>query len=183
MFLPPETGGITVRFYFSPHLLPSIVLPCIFRLGAAYGSNPSQDLRDPADPAAGRKKVVIEFSSPNIAKEFHVGHLRSTIIGGFLSNLFAGAGWDVVRMNYLGDWGRQYGILAVAWNMFGSEEAFQANPIGHLFDIYVRISALIKPEEDEIKAAKKEGKGTTELEASGLRGEARSYFQTHGRRR
>lgn len=80
-------------------------------------------------------------------------------------------------MNYLGDWGRQYGILAVAWNMFGSEEAFQANPIGHLFDIYVRISALIKPEEDAIKTAKKEGMDTTALEASGLLGEARSYFK------
>lgn len=81
------------------------------------------------------------------------------------------AGWDVARMNYLGDWGRQYGILAVAWTMYGSEEAFQANPIGHLFDIYVKISALIKPEEDKIKTARKEGKDAR------LLGEARSYFK------
>jgi len=82
----------------------------------------------PADSCRGRKKVVIEFSSPNIAKEFHAGHLRSTIIGGFLSNLFAGAGWDVVRMNYLRDWGRQYGILAVAWNMFGCGGGISREP-------------------------------------------------------
>ena len=53
------------------------------------------------------KKVVIEYSSPNIAKSFHVGHLRSTIIGAFLANLYKACGWDVVSLNYLGDWGTQ----------------------------------------------------------------------------
>lgn len=110
-----------------------------------------------------------------LAREFQGGHLRSTVLGGFLSHLFAGAGWNVVRTNYLGEWGRQYGILAVAWDMFGSEDALQADPIGHLFDIYVRISALVKPEEDEFNAARKDGKDTTALEANGLLGEARSY--------
>jgi arginyl-tRNA synthetase len=53
------------------------------------------------------KTVIIEYSSPNIAKEFHLGHLRSTIIGAFLSNLYDSCGWNVIRMNYLGDWGTQ----------------------------------------------------------------------------
>lgn len=53
------------------------------------------------------KKVVIEYSAPNIAKSFHVGHLRSTIIGAFLVNLYKASGWEVVSMNYLGDWGTQ----------------------------------------------------------------------------
>ena len=53
------------------------------------------------------KKVIIEYASPNIAKNFHVGHLRSTIIGAFLANLYKACGWEVVSMNYLGDWGTQ----------------------------------------------------------------------------
>lgn len=58
------------------------------------------------------KKAVIEYSSPNIAKSFHVGHLRSTIIGGFLANLYKASGWDVVSLNYLGDWGTQVRVSA-----------------------------------------------------------------------
>jgi arginyl-tRNA synthetase len=120
---------------------------------------------------------VIEFSSPNIAKQFHAGHLRSTIIGGFLSNLYEGAGWETIRMNYLGDWGRQYGLLAVGWKKYGDQKAFDTDPIAHLFDVYVKISADFKPEEDEFKAAGKRGEDTALLESRGLLGEAKAYFK------
>jgi arginyl-tRNA synthetase len=120
---------------------------------------------------------VIEFSSPNIAKQFHAGHLRSTIIKGFLSNLYEGAGWQTIRMNYLGDWGRQYGLLAVGWKKYGDQKAFDTNPIAHLFDVYVKTSTDFQPEEDEFKAAGKHGEDTAILESRGLLGEVKAYFK------
>ncbi|KAF7327583.1 DALR-1 domain-containing protein [Mycena kentingensis (nom. inval.)] len=86
------------------------------------------------------KKVVIEYSSPNIAKSFHVGHLRSTIIGGFLANLYKACGWDVVSMNYLGDWGTQFGLIATGFEKYGSDEELQKDAIKHLFEVYVKVN-------------------------------------------
>ncbi|CCH58138.1 hypothetical protein TBLA_0A03380 [Henningerozyma blattae CBS 6284] len=94
------------------------------------------------------KKVIIEFSSPNIAKPFHAGHLRSTIIGGFLSNLYDTMGWSVTKLNYLGDWGKQFGLLAVGFEKYGVKEDFLKDPINHLFEIYVKISQDIAREND-----------------------------------
>lgn len=121
--------------------------------------------------------MVVEFSSPNIAKPFHAGHLRSTIIGGFLSNLYEGAGWDVLRLNYLGDWGKQYGLLALGYERYGDEKALEANPIGHLFDLYVKINGELSKEKEEIKAMEANGKDATELKNNGLDEQARRYFK------
>ena len=152
----PSVNGAYLKFFFKPQLLSKLVIPSILKNGPAYGFNRNIGLRDPADPSKGRKKVIVEFSSPNIAKPFHAGHLRSTIIGGFLSNLYEGAGWDVLRMNYLGDWGKQYGVLAVGFDKFGNEEKLLANPIGHLYEVYVKVSGIQKEEDEQIKALKKE---------------------------
>jgi arginyl-tRNA synthetase len=121
--------------------------------------------------------MIVEFSSPNIAKPFHAGHLRSTIIGGFLSNLYDGAGWDVVRINYLGDWGKQYGLLALGFKKYGSEEALKADPINHLFEIYVKISKDLSDEKDEIKVLEEAGKDATQLKNDGVDEQARRYFK------
>ncbi|KAF8207289.1 arginyl-tRNA synthetase [Mycena galopus ATCC 62051] len=86
------------------------------------------------------KKVIIEYSSPNIAKSFHVGHLRSTIIGGFLANLYKACGWEVVSMNYLGDWGTQFGLIATGFEKYGSQEELEKDAIKHLFEIYVKVN-------------------------------------------
>ncbi|CAO1616566.1 unnamed protein product [Parajaminaea phylloscopi] len=98
---------------------------------SAYGHNES---------GAG-KRMIIEFSSPNIAKPFHAGHLRSTIIGAFLANLYEANGWYVERWNYLGDWGKQFGLLAVGWERTGSEEKLLEDPIKHLYDVYVEVNS------------------------------------------
>lgn len=74
------------------------------------------------------KKIIIEYSSPNIAKSFHVGHLRSTIIGAFLSNLYKACGWEVVSMNYLGDWGTQ--VRAIMFFFFAP------------FDVCINLSGI-----------------------------------------
>jgi len=151
----PVVAGTFVSFFFKPAPLLGVVLSSILQNGSTYGLNPVLGLKDPSDPSKGKKKLIVEFSSPNIAKPFHAGHLRSTIIGGFLSNLYDGAGWDVIRMNYLGDWGKQYGVLALGFKRFGNEEALQQNPIGHLYEVYVKISAIQADEEDQIKKMRK----------------------------
>ncbi|XP_077977270.1 putative arginine--tRNA ligase, mitochondrial [Glandiceps talaboti] len=94
-----------------------------------------------SDLVAGpRDKVIVEYSSPNIAKPFHAGHLRSTVIGHFIANLNTALGHDVIRMNFLGDWGVQFGLLGVGFARYGSESELSSNPIQHLFNIYVRIN-------------------------------------------
>ncbi len=85
-----------------------------------------------------KKKVVVEFSSPNIAKPFGIGHLRSTIIGNSLANIFEFEGFRVVRINYLGDWGTQFGRLIFGYDKFGNEKQFRKDPIKHLLKVYVR---------------------------------------------
>ncbi|KCZ76879.1 arginine-tRNA ligase, partial [Anncaliia algerae PRA109] len=88
--------------------------------------------------------VVIDYSSPNIAKIFHIGHLRTTIIGNFLKNIYTKFGFKTIGINYLGDWGKQFGLVCTGFKKFGCEETLKKDPLKHLFDIYVKISAEAK---------------------------------------
>ncbi len=95
--------------------------------------------------------IVIEYSSPNIAKPFHVGHLCSTVIGDSLSRLYEYLGWKVIRINHLGDYGTQFGKLISAYKRWGKEEALQKEPIAELFRIYVKFHEEVQlhPELEE----------------------------------
>ncbi|MBY5021170.1 arginine--tRNA ligase [Streptococcus suis] len=97
------------------------------------------------------RNVTIDMSSPNIAKPFSVGHLRSTVIGDALANIHEKLGYNPIRINHLGDWGKQFGMLIVAYKLWGDKAAVEANPISELLKLYIRINAEAeeKPELDE----------------------------------
>ena len=96
------------------------------------------------------KKIVVEYSSPNIAKPFHIGHLRNTIIGHCLYNVYKYLGYDTISINHLGDYGTQFGKLIEGYKMWGEEYSLE-DPIADLMDIYVRISNLCKEDESVLE--------------------------------
>jgi arginyl-tRNA synthetase len=159
--------------------LAEVLIPTILKRKGAFGQNKYLGLKDPNDETKGQKRIIVEFSSPNIAKPFHAGHLRSTIIGGFLANLYQGAGWDVIRINYLGDWGKQYGLLALGFEKYGNEDELLKDPINHLYNIYVAINKDLKAEADKAKELQDAGKveEAQKLKDSGIDEQARQYFK------
>ncbi|GKT88935.1 arginyl-tRNA synthetase [Colletotrichum tofieldiae] len=170
-------NGSFLQFWFKTGPLSQLLIPQVRNRGQTFGKNPNNGLKNPEDPSQGKKKIIVEFSSPNIAKPFHAGHLRSTIIGGFIANLYDGAGWDVTRINYLGDWGKQYGLLALGFDRFGSEEALKADPINHLYEVYVKINAAMSDEKEQIAAKEQAGEDVTALKDNSLDEQARKYFK------
>ena len=133
--------GPYVNFFLDKSQISDQVIKSIIQAGADYGQQ---------EEGQGAN-VTIDLSSPNIAKPFSVGHLRSTVIGDALSNIFRKMGYNTIKINHLGDWGKQFGLLMVAYKKWGSKEAVEANPIDELLKLYVRINAEIEndPELDE----------------------------------
>lgn len=84
------------------------------------------------------KNICLDYSSPNVAKNFHVGHLRTTIIGNSLYKIFSKLGYNAIRINHLGDWGTQFGKLIVAYKAWGSKEAVEKDGISELMKLYVK---------------------------------------------
>ncbi|KAK0279025.1 arginyl-tRNA synthetase [Friedmanniomyces endolithicus] len=155
----PIADKTFVRFFFKPGPLASLTLDFVLKQKDQYGFNPLLGKVDSSKPDSKRKRMIVEYSSPNIAKEFHTGHLRSTIIGGFMVKLFSAAGWETISMNYLGDWGKQYGMLSQGFEKYGSEAELERDPIKHLNEVYVKINQDNAAEQKEaIELAKrKEG--------------------------
>lgn len=101
-----------------------------------------------------KEKIVIDYSSPNIAKPFHLGHFRNTVLGASLYNLYNNFGYEVVGINHLGDWGRQFGLLIEGYKLFKDEYDIENDALGTLSDIYVRISKLAKEDEAVMERAR-----------------------------
>ena len=93
------------------------------------------------------KNIVIDYSAPNIAKPFHIGHLRTTVIGGALSNIYKFLGYNVTGVNHLGDYGTQFGKLIEGYKLWGDEYDIDKDPINELTKIYIRINDLCKKDE------------------------------------
>uniref|UniRef100_A0A023GMR0 Probable arginine--tRNA ligase, mitochondrial n=1 Tax=Amblyomma triste TaxID=251400 RepID=A0A023GMR0_AMBTT len=93
-------------------------------------------------------RYVVDFSSPNVAKPFHVGHLRSTVLGHSLCNLLSLAGHHVTRLNFLGDWGTQCGLLVAGFGKYGNSEELAKDPLRHLLSVYVAANAEAEKDPD-----------------------------------
>ncbi|BFZ19802.1 hypothetical protein BsWGS_22841 [Bradybaena similaris] len=98
------------------------------------------------EPDDVKKHVCVEYSSPNIAKPFHVGHMRSTIIGNIISNMYEAAGHDVKRINFIGDWGTQFGLLSLGLVKYSDVEQLKLDPLHEFFRVYVKINQDVKSE-------------------------------------
>jgi len=122
------SSGAYVNFYIDRAVIAREVITAVLREREDYGRS--------AEGVG--KTVVVDYSSPNTAKHFHVGHLRSTFIGGAICNLYRFLGYDVVGINYLGDWGTQFGKLIVAYLRYSCEDAVKRDGLDELLRIYVK---------------------------------------------
>ena len=136
-----------LNFKINPTAFATRVVGDVRALGDSYGS-----------PMCGKgKKVILDYSSPNVAKPFHIGHLGTTVIGHSLKLLHEFAGYECVGINYLGDWGTQFGKLIVAYKLWGDKEKVEKDGVDELVSLYVRINNEIKREEEEsVKGLSKE---------------------------
>ncbi len=129
------TGALTVKnvgpyvnFYVDREVLAQEVITEIISAGDNYGT----------DDIGGGRNVIVEYSSPNIAKPFHVGHAFTTILGNSIANIYTKLGYNVIRFNHLGDYGTQFGKLITAYRLWGDEAAMENDAITELTRIYVK---------------------------------------------
>ena len=141
-----ENVNAYVNFFINRAFFAGQVIDEVNEKGDAYGRS---------DIGKGRK-VIVEYSSPNIAKPFHIGHIRSTVIGNAIYKLYDAVGFDVTRINHLGDYGTQFGKMIVAYRKWGSEEELAKDPIKTLLGYYTRFHQEAKDDpslEDEAREA------------------------------
>lgn len=133
-----ETKGAYINFFINKKLMAKTFIEELRAEGDNYGRK---------NVGEGRT-IVMDYSSTNIAKPFHIGHIRSTVIGDSIKRIFKFLGYKTVGINYLGDYGTQFGMLIQAYKMWGEKEKIEADPIPELLKLYVRINEEIKNDED-----------------------------------
>ena len=138
-----EVVGGYLNFYINKNAITKEVLEKV-ELDEEYGKSKIGE----------GKNIVIDYSSPNIAKPFHIGHLRSTVIGGALYKIYKHLGYNVTGINHLGDYGTQFGKLIEGYKLWGEEYNIEENPIDELTKIYIRINQLCKEDESVLEACR-----------------------------
>lgn len=128
LFEKVEANGPYVNCFLNKKAVSKEVIEKVLENGNEFGSHQTGN----------EKTIVIDCSSPNIAKPFSMGHLRSTMIGNAIGNLAMKNGYKAVKINYLGDWGTQFGKLIVAYKLWGNEEKVRENPIQELLKLYIK---------------------------------------------
>jgi arginyl-tRNA synthetase len=153
---PPEIAGAG---FINFRLKPAWLEECFARVFVADRviaelNNEPERLGVPLP--ARKKKIVIDFSSPNVAKPMHIGHIRSTILGAALARIATFIGHDVVRDNHIGDWGTQFGMLLLGWKTELNRAALEADPISEMERLYKLISARCKEDAATLDRARNE---------------------------
>ncbi|KAJ4328823.1 hypothetical protein N0V84_000610 [Fusarium piperis] len=177
LFLAPRVDDIQLRMKFSPDTLPRLLLPYITDRKSGYGFDISQGLRDSKEPKKGKRKVIIDFSSPNVATGFNGNNLRSTLLGHFIANLHEAMGWEVVRLNYVADWGKQIALLVAGYKRFGSEKKLQQERSTHLLDVYSQMDCFFRPVQDPKGKAKQGEKCASPVEDKTIAAERDEIFK------
>lgn len=145
IFEKAESVNAYVNMFISKKNFMENLLPEVIEAGADYGKS---------NLGAG-KKVIVEYSSPNIAKPFHIGHIRSTVIGNAIYKLYDALGYETIRINHLGDYGTQFGKMICAYRHWGNEEDVKREPIKTLLSYYTKFHVEVEehPElDDEARA-------------------------------
>ena len=139
-----ETQSGYLNFFVNKKTFINEVLGEIDKLKEKYGSS----------YIGQNKKIIVEYSSPNIAKPFHIGHLRNTIIGNSLYKIYKFLGYNVIGINHLGDYGTQFGKLIEGYKRWGDEYDIGKDPINELLNIYIKINDACKEDESILEACR-----------------------------
>lgn len=133
-----ENKGPYLNFFINKEKLTEVALNEVKQKQTKYG----------ASDMGNGKTVIVEYSSPNIAKPFHIGHIRTTVIGNSLYKIYKFLGFETIAINHLGDYGTQFGMLISAYKKWGDKEVIEADPINELLKLYVRFNAEAEENKD-----------------------------------